>query len=72
MKLLCALGITMIGLSGCGTTGCALQAFGAGVNGRPQPACVAEMKSVKALTPVATPAVLHCWRDTSGQNMYCE
>ena len=48
--------------SGLGAVGCALQAFGAGVQGRPlNPECGGP-----------SGRTLHCWRDSTGQNVYCQ
>lgn len=53
--------------------GCALSAFGAGVNGQPAPRCVEEMQARNAgVEPRPASPVLQCWRDGTGQNMYCQ
>ena len=49
-------------LSGCAKVGCALQAFGSGVNGRPEPACLNQ----------APRQTMQCWTDTAGKNLYCQ
>jgi hypothetical protein len=56
-----------------GRTGCALQAFGSGVQGRPDTACVEDIRARDAGRQPPPPApVMQCWRDATGQNLYCQ
>ena len=61
------------GCAGSEKIGCALQAFGAGVNAQPEPTCVARIRAQEAgLPPPAPIPAMHCWRDVSGKNLYCQ
>ena len=71
--LAAAIPVVLAGCSNMAQVGCALQAFGAGVQGRPDPACVREQEAAKAGKPAPAPnPVMQCWTDATGKNLYCQ
>ena len=68
--------VAVLVLTGCANpqkAACALQAAGNALQGMPEPECARQIRAAEAGLPAPAPnPVLHCWRDASGQNTYCQ